>query len=110
VTAPPVLLGVFGAMEVSTEYTAGFAEYARLLGGTTAAFTVMLTPTVALPAELAAVIVYATAGATAEGIPAMTPVEVFRLSPGGRVGDTEYLVTAPPLLVGAFAVIAMPTV
>jgi hypothetical protein len=40
----------------------------------------------------------------------MAPVLVLRLSPAGRAGLTLYEVTAPPLLVGLFGVIAVPTV
>tara|TARA_B100001564_G_scaffold357959_1_gene375433 strand:- start:1239 stop:1418 length:180 start_codon:yes stop_codon:yes gene_type:complete len=43
---------------------------------------------------------------TAVGVPLITPVEVSRDKPAGRVGDTEYDVTAPPLEVGVAAVIA----
>jgi hypothetical protein len=39
----------------------------------------------------------------------MIPVEVFRLRPGGMAGVTEYESTAPPLLLGELAVIAVPT-
>jgi hypothetical protein len=40
----------------------------------------------------------------------MTPVLAFRLRPAGRAGLTLYEVTAPPLLLGLFGVIATPTV
>ena len=43
---------------------------------------------------------------TAVGVPLITPVEASRDKPAGRVGDTEYDVTAPPLEVGVAAVIA----
>ena len=55
VTAPPALLGVFGAMAVPLVYTAGFAEYVSPLGATS--FTRMLTPTLVLPPVLVAVTV-----------------------------------------------------
>jgi hypothetical protein len=38
----------------------------------------------------------------------MTPVLAFRLRAAGRAGLTLYEVTAPPVLVGLFAVIAVP--
>jgi hypothetical protein len=45
---------------------------------------------------------------TAVGVPLMIPVVVFRLRPAGRAGLTLYEVTAPPVLVGLFAVIGVP--
>jgi hypothetical protein len=48
--------------------------------------------------------------ATALGVPETTPVEVFRLRPGGSSGETEYDATAPPVLLGVFGVTATPTV
>jgi len=42
------------------------------------------------------------------GVPLMTPDPLSRLSPPGRAGTTLYEATCPPLLVGAFAVIAVP--
>jgi hypothetical protein len=44
------------------------------------------------------------------GVPLTTPVLVLRNNPAGRGGVTLYEVTAPPLLVGLFAVIATPWV
>jgi hypothetical protein len=44
------------------------------------------------------------------GVPVMTPVLGLRLRPAGRAGLTLYEVTAPPLLVGLFGVIAVPLV
>jgi hypothetical protein len=40
----------------------------------------------------------------------MMPVLVLRLRPAGRAGLTLYEVTAPPLLVGLFGGIGVPTV
>jgi hypothetical protein len=40
----------------------------------------------------------------------MTPVEASRLKPAGSAGETEYEVTAPPALLGAFGAMAIPTV
>ncbi len=40
----------------------------------------------------------------------MTPVEEIRLRPTGRSGDTEYDATAPPVLLGVFGEMAVPTV
>jgi hypothetical protein len=47
---------------------------------------------------------------TAVGVPLITPVLVLRVKPAGRAGLTLYAVTAPPLLVGLFGVIGVPTV
>ena len=71
---------------------------------------VMLRPAVALPAILVAVTTYAVAGMTVVGVPEMTPVAVLRLRPVGSVGVTEYVATAPPLLLGVFVAMAVPTV
>ena len=38
----------------------------------------------------------------------ITPAVVLRFKPAGRAGLTLYEVTAPPLLVGLFGVIAVP--
>ena len=44
------------------------------------------------------------------GVPLMTPVEVFSVRPAGSAGETEYETTAPPMLVGVLAVIAVSLV
>jgi hypothetical protein len=44
------------------------------------------------------------------GVPLITPVDGLRFSPAGNAGETTYEVTAPPLLVGVLAVIAVPLV
>jgi hypothetical protein len=69
--------------------------------------TAIVTDAVALPPELVAVTVYATAPASIAGVPLMTPVVVLRLKPAGRAGFTEYEITVPPLLAGAFGVIGV---
>ena len=61
-----------------------------------------------LPAALLAVTTYAALAAAAVGVPEIIPVEVLRLSPAGRVGDTEYVTIAPPLLLGVLDGIAVP--
>lgn len=71
--------------------------------------TVMLRPAVALPSALVAVTTYAVAGVTVVGVPEMTPVEESRLRPAGSTGDTEYVTTAPPLLLGVLPGMAVPT-
>jgi hypothetical protein len=40
----------------------------------------------------------------------MTPVLALRVRPAGRAGLTVYALTAPPVLVGLFAAIAVPLV
>jgi hypothetical protein len=47
---------------------------------------------------------------TAVGVPSIIPVLVFRLRPAGRAGLTLYEATAPPVLMGLFAPIAVPWV
>jgi hypothetical protein len=44
---------------------------------------------VVLPVEFVAVIVYVVAGETADGVPEMTSVDVLRLKPAGRAGETK---------------------
>jgi hypothetical protein len=46
----------------------------------------------------------------AVGFPVITPVLGFRVRPAGRAGLTVYVLTAPPVLVGLFAVITVPLV
>jgi hypothetical protein len=43
------------------------------------------------------------------GVPLITPVLLLRLRPSGKAGLTVYEDTAPPLTVGVFTVIAVPT-
>ena len=96
-------------MAVPTVYRAGLTEYVRPLGGTASELMVMLRPVVALPAALVAATKYAVAEVTAVGVPEMTPVELSRLRPAGSAGDTEYLTTTPPLLLGVLLGMAVPT-
>ena len=46
----------------------------------------------------------------AVGVPVMVPVPVFRASPAGSAGATEYEVTVPPPLLGVFVAMAVPLV
>src|SRR5512137_495727 len=73
------------------------------------AWTVTVSVAVAAPAAFVAVTVYVAVAAAALGVPEMTPVVGFRISPAGKAGVTAYDATAPPVLVGAFATIAVPT-
>jgi hypothetical protein len=42
------------------------------------------------------------------GVPEIAPVEVSRVNPAGRLGETEYDTTAPPVEVTVSVVIAVP--
>jgi hypothetical protein len=66
--------------------------------------------TESLPPVLLAVTVYVADEVIAVGVPEISPVVESRERPAGRVGDTVHEVTAPPLDVGMFAVIVVPTV
>ena len=46
----------------------------------------------------------------AVGVPLMAPVEESRERPGGRDGETDQEVMAPPLTVGVTVVMAVPLV
>ena len=72
--------------------------------------TAMLTEAVVEPPVLVAVMVQLAAAMRVVGVPLMTPVGVYSVSPAGRAGETEYETTAPPLLVGLLSVIAEPVV
>ena len=47
---------------------------------------------------------------TADGVPEMAPVDESSDSPAGRDGETDHVVTGPPLVVGVTVVIAVPLV
>ena len=47
---------------------------------------------------------------TAVGVPEIAPVEVSSERPAGRDGETDQLVTAPPLTLGVTVVMAVPLV
>ena len=86
----------------------GVFEYERFVGAPRV--TVMFTVPVVKPAAFVAVIVYVAADATAVGVPLITPVVVLSESPVGSAGDTLQEATAPPPIVGEFAVISVPVV
>jgi hypothetical protein len=48
----------------------------------------------ALPQQLVPVIVYRVEATTALGVPLISPVAVFKLSPPGRSGETEYVIAS----------------
>ena len=66
----------------------------------------MVISQVVLPIELLAVTVYTVAADVAVGVPLITPVVVFRLSPAGNGVSTLYEVTTP-VTVGVRLVIAV---
>ena len=72
--------------------------------------TVMVTDAVALPPVLFAYTVYVVEEEIAVGVPEISPFEVEKVSPAGRVGEIAHDVTAPPLAVGVAVVIAVPFV
>ena len=47
---------------------------------------------------------------TAVGVPEIAPVEVSNERPAGRDGETDQLVTGPPLTLGVTVVMAVPLV
>ena len=47
---------------------------------------------------------------TAVGVPLIAPVEASNDNPAGSDGDTDQVVTGPPLTVGVAVVIAVPVV
>ena len=70
----------------------------------------MVTVAVSLPPALVAVTVYAAEETTAVGVPLIWPVDESMLMPLGRGGETDQVVTIPPLEVGVTEVIAVPFV
>ena len=75
-----------------------------------ASLTVMVTDAVELPPVLFAYTVYVVEEEIADGVPEISPFEVEKVSPAGRVGEISHDVTAPPLAVGVAVVIAVPFV
>ena len=72
--------------------------------------TTKVTVAVSLPPALVAVTVYAAEETTAVGVPLIWPVDESMLMPLGRGGETDQVVTVPPLEVGVTEVIAVPFV
>lgn len=72
--------------------------------------TTIVTVAVSLPPALVAVTVYAAEETTAVGVPLIWPVDESMLMPLGRGGETDQVVTVPPLEVGVTEVIAVPFV
>ena len=71
--------------------------------------TVITTPKVVAPPEFVAVTVYVAELVIAVGVPEITPVEVLKLKPDGKLGDTANELTVPET-VGNKLVIVVPTV
>ena len=73
--------------------------------------TTMVTVAVSLPPVLVAVMVYCAEEVIAVGVPLMSPVEVLRVSPAGREGETDHETTCPfPYRVGDAVDMAVPLV
>ena len=72
--------------------------------------TTMVTSAVVLPPVLVAVTVYVAEEVMAVGVPLMAPLEESSDKPAGSEGETDQLVTVPPLEVGVTVVIAVPLV
>ena len=70
----------------------------------------MVTSAVVLPPVLVAVTVYVAEEVMAVGVPLMAPLEESSDKPAGSEGETDQLVTVPPLEVGVTVVIAVPLV
>lgn len=86
-TVPPVDDGVVDVIAVPLVRVNEFVENA--IEGV-ASLTVMVRVAVSVPPVLVAVMVYVAEGLIVVGTPVMTPVDVSRLIPAGREGETEY--------------------
>ena len=60
-----------------------------------ASLTTIVISVVSLPPLLVAVIVYVAEVVIAVGVPLMSPVDVSREIPAGRVGETDHETTCP---------------
>ena len=63
-----------------------------------------------LPPVFVAVTVYVVRGDTADGVPLISPVEVSKDNPAGRVGSIDQLSTGSPSAVGVTATKGVPMV
>ena len=61
---------------------------------------------VELAPRFVAVTTYVADAVTVVAVPLMTPVEVLRVKPAGKAGETDQLEIGPPVLVGVSGVIA----
>ena len=108
VIAPPLAVGVAVVMVTSFVNEKGLPLKATDAGA--ASLTTMVTVVVALPPVLVAVTVYAAEDVITVGVPEISPVEVSKMRPVGRLGETCQVTTSPPLEVGVDAVMAMSLV
>ena len=65
---------------------------------------------VILPPVFVPVTVYVACGVTAVGVPLSAPSEEAMDSPAGSDGDTDHVVTVPPVVVGVVVFIVVPFV
>ena len=63
--------------------------------------TVISTVVVPVPPLFVALIVYVAVEETTVGVPLITPVVALKVRPFGKDGETDQVITAPPLFVGA---------
>jgi len=104
---PPLTAGAI--LAIADPFTKVFGEgsdEASKLGATSV--TVIVSTTVSDPALFSPLIVYTTAAVIAVGLPDSTPVVALNVSPDGNAGDTVYVVTDPPDVVGMFSATSLP--
>ena len=98
VMAPPLTVGVTVVMAVPLVKVNEFGLYVSDDG--TTSLTTMVKVAVSLPPVLLAVTVYVAEEVTAEGVPLIAPVVESMERPVGSDGETDHVVTVPPLAVG----------
>ena len=103
-TLPPLEVGVVAVIAESLVSVNELGLYVIEEGMTSLTTTVIVA--VALPPLLVAVTVYDADEVIAVGVPEITPVVVLKESPVGSDGDTDHVMTVPPLAVGAAGAIA----
>lgn len=103
-TLPPLEVGVVAVIAESLVSVNELGLYVIEEGMTSLTTTVIVA--VALPPLLVAVTVYVADEVIAVGVPEITPVEVLNESPDGSDGNTDHVMTVPPLAVGAAGAIA----
>jgi hypothetical protein len=80
--------GMSGVSAWATQVWIALCGYINPVGGGRGVTTAICTIAVAAPAELEAVIVKDDFADAADGVPVMSPVVPFKLSPAGRAGLT----------------------
>jgi len=103
-TLQPLEVGVVAVIAESLVSVNELGLYVIEEGMTSLTTTVIVA--VALPPLLVAVTVYVADEVIAVGVPEITPVEVLNESPDGSDGNTDHVMTVPPLAVGAAGAIA----